>query len=537
VKREFDDIDCIEDVLRALIKSHGKDLYRKENSSRLKSFLSDFAGKFPKERKVLNVVIDEGIQEKLLNIDNGTNDEKHYVAVSCRIRLTEDIGLAENRATEAVNILALGLGWETPLSQYVVDQKQDLSETSTIDSIYQQLIELKQEISEISTIEVSDSLGETSPLEKKDDKYDVQNAYLEKQTVLSPIDGTIFRYLVKEGSDVSPDTKILTVISMGVEFEIEAGYSGKVHFITPICSRINNGQPIARIEKLNLFDENLITKSAAKPIIPKTFGNTTQTNNQWQNTQTSETSEVIKTSVANTLLDDKINIGQTVATNIPNENYSEQSKEIIEYEQAMDRVLTKSLPTFDEIRSVFSKESKALGLYKEIFPPSIWEKRKKIYAIYEVLDKFCDGRFVSTSQMFWDAGFCSILFPIWFCLDNLMKISSCLICCLGFIVWSFTEGCICFLINRIIVIKYIRKIKEGNFKFSLNIFILLLSRFILLFSVGGLILGIFAEFVVSDIFLYGFIISTVMLFIIFLIFYIWHKSSDSHYHRHFKFLY
>lgn len=120
----------IEDVLRSLIKERGKELYKKENANKLKSLLSDFAVKFSKERKFLNMVIDEGIQEKLLGIDNGANDEKHYAAVSCRIHLTEELGLAENRATEAVNILAAGLGWEAPLTVLAEERsktKQDFA--------------------------------------------------------------------------------------------------------------------------------------------------------------------------------------------------------------------------------------------------------------------------------------------------------------------------------------------------------------------------------------------------------------------------
>ena len=159
MKKEFNDTESIEDVLRSLIEEHGKDLYKKENTFRLKSFLSDFAVKFPKERKFLNVVLDEGIQEKLLSIDNGSNDDKHYVVASCCLRLTEDIGFTENRAMEALDILAIGLGWDTPLSKLIVEQSDS-----------------KQDLSTTPAIEVSDSLGKTYlPSEKKDDKYDVQN--------------------------------------------------------------------------------------------------------------------------------------------------------------------------------------------------------------------------------------------------------------------------------------------------------------------------------------------------------------------------
>ena len=42
---EPSDTSTIEGVLRSLIQQYGKDLYKKENSSKLKNLIADFAGK------------------------------------------------------------------------------------------------------------------------------------------------------------------------------------------------------------------------------------------------------------------------------------------------------------------------------------------------------------------------------------------------------------------------------------------------------------------------------------------------------------
>lgn len=133
VKKEYAYIDSIEKLLQVLLKENGKNLYKKENSAILKDFLRDFGIKFSNERKLLNVVIDEGIQEKLLDIDDGSTEEKHNVVVSCCTYLMNDIGFTENRAMEAVNILTTGLGWETLLFPLEYSEsKQKLSTNSGI---------------------------------------------------------------------------------------------------------------------------------------------------------------------------------------------------------------------------------------------------------------------------------------------------------------------------------------------------------------------------------------------------------------------
>ena len=145
----------IEAVLCSLVKEYGKSLYKKENAKRLKSLLSDFAVRFPKERKVLNVLIDEGIPERLLDIDSGLNDEKHYVIVSCCLQLIEDIGFTENRAMEAVKIFTTGLGWKIPTEEIQIynskndkEQKQNKQLELKLKNSQKKYLSLKKQIKE-----------------------------------------------------------------------------------------------------------------------------------------------------------------------------------------------------------------------------------------------------------------------------------------------------------------------------------------------------------------------------------------------------
>ena len=65
--------------------------------------------------------------------------------------------------------------------------------------------------------------------------------------VNAPVAGTLLRYAVNEGEQVSADTTIIVVESMKMELEIKAGASGKVHFVAATGSQISNGQVVAEI--------------------------------------------------------------------------------------------------------------------------------------------------------------------------------------------------------------------------------------------------------------------------------------------------
>jgi oxaloacetate decarboxylase alpha subunit len=68
------------------------------------------------------------------------------------------------------------------------------------------------------------------------------------KTVPAPVAGTILRYAVSEGADVSPATTIIIIESMKMELEIKAGSAGKVHFLVPAGTQVASQQPVAEIK-------------------------------------------------------------------------------------------------------------------------------------------------------------------------------------------------------------------------------------------------------------------------------------------------
>jgi len=116
-KEEAPDTNTLGGVLRSLVLERGTDIYKAGNGHKLKAFLSDMAVTFPKERKTLNIAIQENIPSKLLGYDNKAEDERQIAMYDCVYQLEEDCGLSKERATEVVNYLAVGLGWSVELQQ------------------------------------------------------------------------------------------------------------------------------------------------------------------------------------------------------------------------------------------------------------------------------------------------------------------------------------------------------------------------------------------------------------------------------------
>ena len=133
-KDEQSDTGTIQGVMRTLILERGAELYKKESTHQLKALLDDMAAGFPRELKVLNHVIQEGVQERLLKADDGTDEEKREAATWCRKYLTEYAGMADERVAEAVNILAAGLGWKPPLEAKPKEPATGAAQTSAADN-------------------------------------------------------------------------------------------------------------------------------------------------------------------------------------------------------------------------------------------------------------------------------------------------------------------------------------------------------------------------------------------------------------------
>ena len=116
-KEEAPDTSTLGGVLRSLVLERGTDIYKAGNGHKLRAFLSDMAVAFPKERKTLNIAIQENIPSKLLGYDKKAEEERQIAMYDCVYQLEEDCGLSKERATEVVDYLAVGLGWSVKLQQ------------------------------------------------------------------------------------------------------------------------------------------------------------------------------------------------------------------------------------------------------------------------------------------------------------------------------------------------------------------------------------------------------------------------------------
>lgn len=114
----------LNETLKKIVSEYGEEIYKRENSKRLKSILDDFVmGK--QNLKTLNIAIQEGIPERLLSCNNMIDDEKHFVTERCINQLEWGYGISKEKALETVNYFSLGLGWEIKDDQTVATIQED----------------------------------------------------------------------------------------------------------------------------------------------------------------------------------------------------------------------------------------------------------------------------------------------------------------------------------------------------------------------------------------------------------------------------
>ena len=64
----------------------------------------------------------------------------------------------------------------------------------------------------------------------------------------APVAGTIIRYVVGEGTQVTSGTTVIIIESMKMELEIKATTPGKIHFLVPTGTQVASQQPVAEIQ-------------------------------------------------------------------------------------------------------------------------------------------------------------------------------------------------------------------------------------------------------------------------------------------------
>ena len=133
--KQNSDTSTIEGVMSDLVNQFGKDVYKKDNATKLKNLLCDLAAKFPRELKLLTRVVPEGLQEILLNADNGSEDEKQSAVTAFQKQLVENAFLSDQVAAEAANILTVGLGWKIKLAVNTAQQVNTSQQVNTVQQV------------------------------------------------------------------------------------------------------------------------------------------------------------------------------------------------------------------------------------------------------------------------------------------------------------------------------------------------------------------------------------------------------------------
>ena len=133
--KQNSDTSTIEAVMSDLVNQFGKDVYKKDNATKLKNLLCDLAAKFPRELKLLTRVVPEGLQEILLNADNGSEEEKESAVTAFQKQLIENAFLSDQVAAEAANILTVGLGWKIKLAVNTAQQVNTSQPVNTVQQV------------------------------------------------------------------------------------------------------------------------------------------------------------------------------------------------------------------------------------------------------------------------------------------------------------------------------------------------------------------------------------------------------------------
>ena len=105
----------ISQILKKLVEDFGKDVLL--DVSRTNALLMDYAPHSKKERKLIVMVMKEGILSQLLCLANKTDDEKKFGINKCIKQLMSDIWITEDAARYAITVLANAVGVVSSVTQ------------------------------------------------------------------------------------------------------------------------------------------------------------------------------------------------------------------------------------------------------------------------------------------------------------------------------------------------------------------------------------------------------------------------------------
>ena len=105
----------ISQILKKLVEDFGKDVLL--DVSRTNALLMDYAPHSKKERKLIVMVMKEGILSQLLCLANKTDDEKKFGINKCIKQLMSDIWITEAAARYAITVLANAVGVVSSVTQ------------------------------------------------------------------------------------------------------------------------------------------------------------------------------------------------------------------------------------------------------------------------------------------------------------------------------------------------------------------------------------------------------------------------------------
>lgn len=120
----------IQQVMIDLVESHGIDLL--EDTSRLNAFLMDLAPRSEKERKLVIMVLREGILSQIMKLINEDESNQKFGINKCVKQLVSDIWITEAAARYAVFVIANCVGVTVELNSLGSTDNMDVSSDKSI---------------------------------------------------------------------------------------------------------------------------------------------------------------------------------------------------------------------------------------------------------------------------------------------------------------------------------------------------------------------------------------------------------------------